>query len=154
MWYENDKRLTFFERGMIMPGGDRTGPAGIGPMTGRAAGFCAGFPVPGYMNPVGGRGYGGWGRGFRGGGFGRGFGRGFGWGRAGYGMPAYGGVVSPYAYGGAVNPYAYGGTPFAPGLTAQQELEGLKGQAEYLEDSLDGIKKRIEELENQKSSKD
>ena len=127
-----------------MPGGDGTGPGGMGPMTGRAAGFCAGFPVPGYANPVGGRGMGmGWGRGFRGGGFGRG--RGFGWGRAGYGMPAY---------GGAVNPYAYGGTPFAPGLTAQQELDGLKGQAEYLEDSLDGIKKRIEELESQKSSKE
>jgi len=142
-----------------MPGGDGTGPGGMGPMTGRAAGFCAGFPVPGYANPVGGRGMGmGWGRG-RGGGFGRGFGRG----RAGYGLPAYGSAVNPYAYGsaagpyaygGAVNPYAYGGAPFAPGLTAQQELDGLKGQAEYLEDSLDGIKKRIEELESQKSSKE
>jgi len=133
-----------------MPGGDGTGPGGMGPMTGRAAGFCAGYPVPGYANPVGGRGMGmGWGRG---GGFGRG--RGFGWGRAGYGLPAYGAAVNPYAYGGAVNPYAYGGTPFTPGLTAQQELDGLKGQAEYLEDSLDGIKKRIEELESQKSNKD
>jgi len=36
-----------------MPRGDGTGPAGLGPMTGRAAGFCAGYPVPGYMNPVG-----------------------------------------------------------------------------------------------------
>ena len=33
-----------------MPGGDGTGPGGMGPMTGRAAGFCAGYPVPGYMN--------------------------------------------------------------------------------------------------------
>ena len=24
----------------------------MGPMTGRAAGYCAGFGVPGYMNPV------------------------------------------------------------------------------------------------------
>ena len=135
-----------------MPRGDGTGPAGMGPMTGRAAGFCAGYPAPGYMNPVGGRGYGGRGRGFRGGGFGRG--RGFGWAGAGYGMPAWGGGVSPYAYGGAVNPYAYGGAPSAPDLTAQQELDGLKGQAGYLEDSLDGIKKRIEELESQKSSKE
>jgi len=38
-----------------MPRGDRTGPAGIRPMTGRSAGFCAGYPVPGYMNPVVGR---------------------------------------------------------------------------------------------------
>jgi len=134
-----------------MPGGDGTGPGGLGPMTGRAAGFCAGYPVPGYMNPVGGRGMGmGWGRGFRGGGFGRGFG----WSRAGYGLPAYGSAVNPYAYGGAVNPYAYGGAPFASAIAPQQELDGLKGQAEYLEDSLDGIKKRIEELESQKSSKE
>ena len=126
-----------------MPGGDGTGPGGMGPMTGRAAGFCAGYPAPGYVNSAGGRGMGmGWGRG-RGGGFGRG--RGFGWGRAGYGLPAY---------GGAVNPYAYGGVPFAPTVAPQQELDGLKGQAEYLVDALDGIKKRIEELESQKSSKD
>ena len=44
-----------------MPRGDRTGPLGMGPMTGRAAGYCAGYPVPGYLNPVGGRG----GRGYR-----------------------------------------------------------------------------------------
>ncbi|MEW6379550.1 MAG: DUF5320 domain-containing protein [bacterium] len=30
-----------------MPRGDGTGPTGMGPMTGRAAGFCAGFSVPG-----------------------------------------------------------------------------------------------------------
>jgi hypothetical protein len=38
-----------------MPRGDGTGPAGMGPMTGRAAGYCAGYGVPGYTNPVGGR---------------------------------------------------------------------------------------------------
>jgi hypothetical protein len=127
-----------------MPGGDGTGPAGMGPMTGRAAGFCAGYPVPGYVNPVGGRGYWGWGRG---GGRGRRnwyYATGLpGWQRAGYGWPAW---------GGAVNPYAYGGVPVAPTITSQQELDGLKGQAEYLEDALDGIKKRMEELESQKSS--
>ena len=63
-----------------MPWGDRTGPWGLGPMTGRAAGYCAGYPVPGYMNPIPGFG---WGFGFgrwwwgRGRGWGRGFGRGF-----------------------------------------------------------------------------
>lgn len=35
-----------------MPGGDGTGPMGMGPMTGRGAGYCAGFEVPGYANPV------------------------------------------------------------------------------------------------------
>ena len=41
-----------------MPGGNGTGPAGLGPMTGRGAGFCAGYAVPGYMNPVVGYGMG------------------------------------------------------------------------------------------------
>lgn len=43
-----------------MPAGDGTGPAGLGPMTGRAAGYCAGYPVPGFVNPAprGGVGYG------------------------------------------------------------------------------------------------
>ena len=54
-----------------MPFGDRTGPRGQGPRTGRRRGYCLGFSHPGYMNPYG---YG-WGRGF-----GRGWGRGWGWG--------------------------------------------------------------------------
>jgi hypothetical protein len=28
---------------------------GMGHMTGRAAGYCGGYPVPGFMNPYGGR---------------------------------------------------------------------------------------------------
>ena len=33
-----------------MPLGDRTGPEGKGPMTGRQAGYGAGYSVPGYKN--------------------------------------------------------------------------------------------------------
>jgi len=48
-----------------MPRGDGSGPMGMGPMTGRGAGFCTGFTTPGYANPTG-YGYGlGRGRGFR-----------------------------------------------------------------------------------------
>ena len=48
-----------------MPRGDGTGPMGMGAMTGRGSGFCAGFTSPGYANSVGfGCGLGG-GRGFR-----------------------------------------------------------------------------------------
>ena len=94
-----------------MPRGDGTGPMGMGPMTGRAAGFCAGYGMPGYMNPVPGRGMGaaygyayrpawaagygavprfGWGIG-RGRGLGLGWGRGRGRGRAMMGFyPGYG----------------------------------------------------------------
>lgn len=164
-----------------MPGGDGTGPGGLGPMTGRAAGYCAGYPIPGFMNPIPGRGYGGWGRG---GGWGR-RNRFYATGltgsqRAAYGYPAFGGTA-PYgypAYGGAApysgyggvpaygTPYAahgypaygvpyaspagrgYGGAlPYGAPMTREQEVDGLKGEAEYLEDALDGIKKRIRELE-------
>ena len=133
-----------------MPGGDGTGPAGMGPMTGRAAGYCAGYPVPGYMNPIAGRGF--WGRG-RGGGGGWGRRNWFyatglpGWQRAGMGMPAYGGPPVPP---GQAAPYA---APFAPTATREQELDALKGQAEYFEDALGGIRKRIEELQSQAPEK-
>ncbi|MFH1391971.1 MAG: DUF5320 domain-containing protein [Candidatus Diapherotrites archaeon] len=33
-----------------MPRGDGTGPSGMGQMTGRGMGLCAGYSVPGYMN--------------------------------------------------------------------------------------------------------
>jgi hypothetical protein len=39
------------------------------------------------------------------------------------------------------------GVPYAAGTTSQQELDALKGQSEYFEDALEGIKKRIAELE-------
>ena len=39
-----------------MPRGDRTGPEGRGPMTGRGMGYCAGNNVPGCQNPCFGRG--------------------------------------------------------------------------------------------------
>lgn len=32
-----------------MPRGDRTGPIGLGPLTGRGAGFCSDFRFPGYL---------------------------------------------------------------------------------------------------------
>ncbi len=80
-----------------MPWGDGTGPLGLGPMTGRAAGYCAGFPVPGFMNPWGLRpGFGWFGRGF-------GFGRGRGWWWRFYGYPYWG--YPGYGYTPWVNPY-------------------------------------------------
>jgi len=127
-----------------MPGGDRTGPMGQGPMTGRAAGYCTGSPAPGYMNPAPGGGFESWGRGFRGrGGGGRGGGRGWrnrfyatglpGWARAGWDF----GPPAPY------------GAPFAPSMTREQEVELLREQASYFNETLEDIKKRIEELSAQ-----
>jgi len=74
-----------------MPFGDGTGPRGMGPMTGRGAGYCAGFGMPGFANPIPGRGWLGLRRGF-----GRGLGRGFAW-RMGYGYPyPYAGYGYPH----------------------------------------------------------
>jgi len=115
-----------------MPRGDRTGPDGMGAMTGRGLGYCAGYDSPGYTKgvPRGGGGFGaGRGRGFGGGfrgGYGRGFGQGFGYNA----VPAY--------YGGPVNQTA---------PTREQELEMLKSQATNYERGLQDITKRIGELE-------
>lgn len=114
-----------------MPFGDRTGPAGLGPRTGRGAGYCGGFAVPGSMNPA--AGWGAWGRG---GGFGRGGGRGWrNWFYA-TGLTGWQRAAAPFV--GFV-------PPAAP--VREYELEALKGQAGYFESALAGIRKRIEDLE-------
>lgn len=117
-----------------MPRGDGSGPNGFGPMTGRAAGFCAGYGVPGYANPIAGRGLGsGWGRGR---GAGRGFGLGFGLGR-GFGR-GFGFFGVPAAYPAA------GFYPESPVLDPEREKTALTAQAEYLENELAAIRKRLE----------
>jgi hypothetical protein len=115
-----------------MPRGDRRGPWGAGPMTGRAAGYCAGYPVPGYMNPI--RGYGrGWGRGF-GRRWGRGFGRGW--------------YVSPPP--AIVQPTYPPATQLQPPEQEVTALENyhkeLVAEKAELEKEMDDIKDRIEEL--------
>jgi len=137
-----------------MPRGDGTGPAGMGPMTGRAAGYCAGYSVPGYANPVGGRFFGA-GRSFFGsrGGRGRGYRNWYnatglpGWQRYNMGMPAWGGVYAP-----PVNPYV---NPYSgPAATPDEEKEMLKEQAEFLKQQIDDIQERMVELEKETSKKE
>jgi hypothetical protein len=109
----------------------------MGPLTGRGAGFCAGYEVPGYLNPAAGRGA--WGAGL---GFGRGRGRGHrnlywatgltGWQRAAMGYP--------WAY-----PYE---APFAP-PSAEQELAALRGQLKAMEQGIGQVQERIRELEQE-----
>ena len=106
-----------------MPRGDGTGPMGTGSMTGRGAGFCAGYAVPGFINGIPGRG---------GMGFGRRRGRGFGTGRGmrnGWGTPV------------AAQPVAY---------PQVDELTTLKNEAKHFGEALQSINKRISELEADK----
>ena len=106
-----------------MPGGDGTGPRGMGPMTGRAAGLCAGNVNPGYASYQTGRGFGGgWGRGyFRGGGRGRGFGWGY-----------------PTAY------------PYQAAGDEAYRINSLEQQASYLEESLDAIRRELKAAKDRK----
>mgnify|MGYP001242942398 CR=1 FL=1 len=120
-----------------MPGGDRTGPLGEGPMTGRAAGFCTGGPVAGFAAR------GGWGHGAgfgpgRGGGWGRGRGgRGGGWGfRHGYratGLPGWA------RWGSAPLPAPYDDPAY--------EKQDLTGEAEILRRRLAAIETRLADLD-------
>lgn len=105
-----------------MPWGDGTGPMGFGPMTGRAAGYCAGYPVPGFMNPLGG-------------------GFGFGGGFRTWGAPSWG----AYRMGYYTGIPAYSTFPYYP-TTAKQEIRILKNEAKNLENALKEIQSRIAEL--------
>ena len=138
-----------------MPRGDGSGPMGMGPRTGRAAGYCAGYTVPGFMNPTLGRGLGmargrGGGGGLgtargRGGGGGLGMawrrGRGGGWGR-GSGLGLEGGWgFSPAPLGA---PYA------AAEPAAEQQLASLREQAAWLEQQMSAVNERIQALDESK----
>jgi hypothetical protein len=95
---------------------------GMGRRTGRAAGYCAGYGVPGYANAVPGRG------------FGMGFGRGRGWRNMFYatGQPGWmraGTYAAPY-----------------PAFDPEMETQALKNQAQILKSQLDAIEKRISEI--------
>jgi hypothetical protein len=118
-----------------MPAGNGRGPVGAGPMTGRGAGYCAGYSAPGYVNPVRSGGSYGYGRGAGGGGRRNQFkaaginfrGRGFcnfqRWNQAGA---------------------DYSRSEFS----SDNELRILKEQAEFIQSELASVNERIKELES------
>ena len=109
-----------------MPGGDRTGPIGEGPRTGRGLGICNGNEDPGFTNsrPFSWRG-----RGFRG------------------RRPGFGGR-------GRRN-WFYGTSRFRwerdlygdPPILNETDVESLKSQAAELQETLQKIQKRLDDLE-------
>jgi len=111
-----------------MPGGDRTGPMGQGPETGRSLGSCSGFDTPGYTKGPGRR----MRRGF---GFGRGFGR-----RRGF--------RGGWDYEPDRQDYIPG-YPWMPSLSKNDEIKLLKSQSEALKRSQEDIEKRLGELEKE-----
>ena len=118
-----------------MPRGDGTGPMGMGPRTGRGAGFCAGYGVPGCATPMFGYGMG------LGLGFGRGMGRGRGRGFCRTTLPMAGWPVGFRAgYPVPVD------VPYTP--TAVDEKTWLGREAEWLGQRLQEIQDRLTELES------
>ena len=100
-----------------MPGFDRSGPMGAGPMTGGSRGLCSPATVRDAKEFIGG--YNG-GLGFHGG-----FGRGRGW-RRGFNR-------------------GYGWAP-AAAFDSAAELAALRDETDYLKNSLDAVNRRIDEL--------
>lgn len=126
-----------------MPAGDGTGPNGTGPLTGRAAGYCAGYGVPGYANPV---------RGGRGGGFCGGFGGGRGFGGRGLRNRFYGSGM-PFGGRGFQNMTPRFDNPAPYDNSPEAELRMLKSQAEFMKREVEAITLRIMELESLSSEK-
>lgn len=120
-----------------MPHGDRTGPMGQGPRTGRGAGFCSGFDMPGYADrganyPFGGRRY-----------MNTGGGRGHRHWYYATGLPGW-------VRDGRSFSRSYWNAPFVPpAISRSEELEMLRDEAGYFEETLEGLKQRISKLESQ-----
>lgn len=108
-----------------MPRGDRTGPNGMGQMTGRGLGYCAGYDSPGFTKgvPRGGAGFN-YGRGLR-----RGFRGGFGYDR-GFQYPTY----PNYA---------------VPQYSATDETKYLETEIDALKKELTAMEKRLSELQKE-----
>ena len=106
-----------------MPRGDRTGPLGMGPKTGRAAGFCAGNDRPGFVNPAGG-----------GRSFGRGAGCGGGRGRGRRNMFLATGLPGWQRFGAAA------------AVSPETETQLLREQVSALHAGLETVLRRLEEL--------
>ena len=102
-----------------MPRGDGTGPMGMGSMTGRGAGFCAGSAAPGAMNAPGMFG-------------------GFGCRRGAGGMMRGVGFQARNRF--MAQPYAGANAP------AANEQELLTNQMSFLEKQLQQVKQRLESI--------
>jgi hypothetical protein len=129
-----------------MPAGDGTGPAGMGPRTGRGMGYCGGYDAPGWANWGPGRSsygprrgfYGVQGRGMRGGR------------RSGFGPGAGGRGWRHQYYATGLPRWARWGIPptWNP-PSREQEVDMLKEEADWLREQLEAITARMEELDQE-----
>jgi len=104
---------------MVMPGGDRTGPMGAGPRTGRGLGYCSGNSQPGWVYGPG---------------RGMGFGRGRGWGRGFWGR-------GRWCWYGPYYP-----APYSVPYDEETEKKTLEAEANFLKNRLKELEQRLAEL--------
>ncbi|PRX24203.1 hypothetical protein BX659_12427 [Orenia metallireducens] len=106
-----------------MPRGNGRGPEGLGTMTGRGLGYCAGYDGPGCFDNRRG---------------GRGFGRGF----------ARKGRKAAFRRRGA---YAFNTSAYNPNieLTVNEEIDYLQEEAQLLQEQLENIQNQIAKLETE-----
>ena len=118
-----------------MPGGDRTGPEGYGPRTGRNLGYCAGYNSPGFTEGIS-----------RGRGFGQGRSRGYGRGflARGRGFWHRGYQPDPYRKPSLDYKETYSE------LSREDEKAHLENIVRGIEGELKAIKERIQELSKEK----
>jgi hypothetical protein len=102
-----------------MPKGDGTGPAGLGRMSGRAAGYCAGLGTPGYTPSTG---------------SGFGAGRGLGFSR------------KFFRNGGPGRAQFINGAGMRGACVSEKEI--LANQASFLEKQLEMVKGRLSQLDH------
>lgn len=115
-----------------MPGGNKTGPMGEGPMTGRGAGYCSGINFSGFSNAGPRRGVG------------------MGAGRGGWSRRAAGGCGwrNRYFATGVAGRLRLGPNGvLASRVDLPNERETLEFKSKALQSELDAIKKRLEDLE-------
>jgi hypothetical protein len=100
-------------------------------MTGRGAGYCAGYDAPGYVN------------------IGYGCGRGFGRRGRGWRHNFYATGLPRWAREYPVNPAwaGYTGPVFQGEFTPEHEVEALKAQSGFFQKQIDVLNERIKELE-------
>ena len=118
-----------------MPAGDGTGPDGMGPMTGRNMGYCAGFNNPGFTKP----------------------GRGAGFGNRRGGRPRFGRrnrrrVTYVPVNNNPNNPNFNNNQGYAPvnrQPSREEELNYLENTAEDLKSKLNTVMERIDELKKE-----
>ncbi len=112
-----------------MARGNGTGPMGMGSRTGRGAGFCNGYGMPGFMNVGRGRA-----------GFGRGFGMG---GGHGYRNQFYATGLPGWGRGYQFDQYAY------PTQSKKAVKDNLKAYVSSLQEEIQGLNSRISELDKE-----